>query len=81
MPYARREAGVIVGLAANPSSTYPEQVADNDPEVISFLNPPKKTIEETALLGEDIERILVNHLGITTGQINQAKRDRGKPLP
>lgn len=35
---------------------------------------------DTKLAFEDLERLL-RGLGVTQGQINQAKRDRGKPMP
>lgn len=46
-------------------------------DVDAFLAPPDPTT--TRLTPEDIERLLIV-AGLTRGQIEQAKRDRGKPL-
>ena len=37
--------------------------------------------EDTPLIPEDIERVLLDIPGVTRAKIDAAKRDRGKPLP
>ena len=37
--------------------------------------------EATPLTPEDVERLLLQVPGITRARIDQAKKDRGKPLP
>jgi hypothetical protein len=41
MPYVERRDGKVIGLYANKQSGYAEEfLADNDAEIVAFLNPP-----------------------------------------
>lgn len=49
MPYVQRENGAAVGLYACQQTGYAEEfLADDDPEVIAFLNPPPNAADVVA---------------------------------
>jgi hypothetical protein len=72
----RREDGSIASIHGRFRKGYAEEALDDAaPELAAFLKPPKP--EDTALTLDDVERLLKG-LGVTQGQINQAKKDRGR---
>lgn len=41
MPYVERQSGIVTGVFARLQSGYAEEfLADDDPEVVAYLNPP-----------------------------------------
>lgn len=78
MPYVERDGGNnIIGVYARPQpGTAEELLADNDPEVLAFRNPPKPAPETTPTTADDLERALIAAGVLTTTSIDDAKKTR-----
>lgn len=79
MPYVQRDSqNKVVAVASTPKNIDgPEEFLDEShPHMVAFRAPLDPV--DTELLPEDIERLFIG-LGVTRGQINQAKNDRGEP--
>lgn len=49
MTYVQRENGVIIGVYRNLQEGFAEEeLADNNPEVVAFLNPPPPPVESVS---------------------------------
>ncbi len=63
----------------------PNLLVDPVAETVSIFIPPPVPAplpEDTKLTLEDVERLLLSEVpGMTRAKINQAKNDRGKPIP
>lgn len=78
MPYVERDGTTaIVGLYARPQPARAEELlADDDPEVVAFENPPKPAPETTATTADDLDRALVTKGVLTATDIETAKKTR-----
>lgn len=78
----RRPDGSIDAAMGRIRPGYAEEPLDDSiPELAAFLRPPAPPPEATPLAPEDMERLLLQVPGITRAKIDQAKKDRRKPLP
>ncbi len=85
--YKLTQSGVRVGnrhIPADPDNTdwgeYQKWLNEgNTPDPADVVTVPLP--EDTLLILEDVERLLLQVPGMTRSKINNAKKDRGKPLP